>query len=87
MRRRCDGTLERGLWWGDYCLAALLTSQCLLMAAQETNLLIHTLLVNGANRSYFESVSIRSNSFNWQWVVFALHDNEQSVAQFAERSG
>jgi poly(3-hydroxybutyrate) depolymerase len=58
-----------------------------LKAAELAGLTQNTISVNGANHSYFYYVSTKANSFNGQWVVFALHDNGQSAPQFAEQSG
>ena len=87
MHRKCNVSLGKGFWQGILCLAILLASQGSLLRAQELVLVKHTVSVSGGNRNYFEYVSTKSNSFNGQWVVFALHDNGQSATQFAMQSG
>jgi poly(3-hydroxybutyrate) depolymerase len=57
------------------------------LQTQELALSQYSISVNGVERSYSYLSSTKANSYNGQWVVFALHDDGQSAAQFSEQSG
>ena len=70
-----------------FLITMLLLGGVVGISAEDGGLVSNTISVNGVNRSYSYFVSTKANSFNGNWVVFALHDNGQTAQQFAEQSG
>lgn len=69
---------------GPSLLALALTVASLSAAsALETN----TVTVNGGNREYFYHVPANVDTDGFNFIVYALHDNDQTAEQFAAQSG